>query len=150
MLKLLLAVACVAGLGATAAPRRGISVQGRDPDDALCRGRARRHRHPRRGPAGMSKVLGRQFLVENIAGAGGTIGTAKMAASPPDGYSLLVMHLGHAANTALYRNLSYDAMGDFEPIGMVAECPWHCGQEEFPRRNFKELPRPGESGGRRR
>jgi tripartite-type tricarboxylate transporter receptor subunit TctC len=54
---------------------------------------------------GMSKVLGRPFLVENVAGAGGTLGTAKVAASPPDGYSLLVMHFGHAANTALYRTI---------------------------------------------
>src|SRR6516162_911105 len=54
---------------------------------------------------GMGKVLGKQFLVENMAGAGGTIGTAKVAASAPDGYSLLVMHFGHAANTALYRIL---------------------------------------------
>src|SRR5262245_47157341 len=52
---------------------------------------------------GMGKVLGRVFLVENVAGAGGTLGTAKVAASAPDGYSLLVMHFGHAANTALYR-----------------------------------------------
>ena len=57
---------------------------------------------------GMSKALGRQFLVENVAGAGGTLGTAKVAASAPDGYSLLVMHFGHAANTALYGNLRYD------------------------------------------
>ena len=54
--------------------------------------------------------LGRQILVENVAGAGGTLGTAKVAASAPDGHSLLVMHFGHAANTALYRNLRYDAM----------------------------------------
>src|SRR4051794_2300804 len=73
--------------------------------------------------SGMSKALGRQFVVENTAGAGGTIGTAKVAASPPDGYSLLVMHFGHAANVALYRNLRYDAVKDFEPIGMVAESP---------------------------
>ena len=51
---------------------------------------------------GMSKVIGRQFMVENTAGAGGTIGTAKVAGSPPDGHALLVMHFGHAANTALY------------------------------------------------
>src|SRR5690242_8948288 len=57
---------------------------------------------------GMSKVFGRQFLVENTAGAGGTIGTAKVATAAPDGYSLLVMHFGHAANVALYRNLRYD------------------------------------------
>src|SRR5262245_56450894 len=50
---------------------------------------------------GMGKVLGRQFLVENTAGAGGTIGTAKVAASAPDGHSLLVMHFGHADIIAL-------------------------------------------------
>ena len=65
---------------------------------------------------GMGKVLGRQFLVENVAGAGGTLGTAKVAASAPDGYSLLVMHFGHAANTALYRNLRYDPIKDFEQV----------------------------------
>src|SRR5262245_58655198 len=69
------------------------------------------------------KVLGRQFGVENTAGAGGSIGTAKVAASAPDCYSLLVMHFGHAANTALYRNLRYDAVTDFEPVGLIAESP---------------------------
>ena len=48
---------------------------------------------------GMSKVLNQQFVVENTAGAGGTIGTAKIAASAPDGYALLVMHFGHAATS---------------------------------------------------
>src|SRR5262245_17467847 len=72
---------------------------------------------------GMSKVLGQQFMVENVAGAGGTIGTAKVAASTPDGHALLVMHFGHAANTAFYPNLRYDPIRDFEPIGMIAESP---------------------------
>jgi tripartite-type tricarboxylate transporter receptor subunit TctC len=89
---------------------------------------------------GMSKVLGQQFVVDNVAGAGGTIGTAKVAASTPDGYSLLVMHLGHAANTALYRNLRYDAIKDFEPIGLIAESPMaFVGKKEFPADNFKDL-----------
>ena len=71
--------------------------------------------------------------MENTAGAGGTIGTAKVAASPPDGYSLLVMHFGHAANTALYRNLRYDAISDFEPIGMIAESPMaFVAKKDFP------------------
>src|SRR5262249_39487018 len=69
---------------------------------------------------GMGKALGQQFVVENPAGAGGTVGTGKVAASTADGYSLLVMHFGHAANTALYRNLRYDAIKDFEPIGLIA------------------------------
>ena len=72
---------------------------------------------------GMSKAMGRTFMVENTAGAAGTIGSLKVAQSPPDGYLLLVMHFGHAANTALYRNLRYDAVADFEPIGMIAESP---------------------------
>src|SRR5262245_20741072 len=50
---------------------------------------------------GMGKVVGRQFLVENVAGAGGTLGTAKVAASAPDGRSLLVMHFGYADIIAL-------------------------------------------------
>src|SRR5262245_19457455 len=75
---------------------------------------------------GMGKVLGRQFVVENTAGAGGTIGTAKVAASPPDGYSLLVMHFGHAANTALYRHLRYDDVSDLEADGMIAESTHTC------------------------
>jgi tripartite-type tricarboxylate transporter receptor subunit TctC len=90
--------------------------------------------------AGMSKVLGRQFLVENTAGAGGTIGTAKVAAAPPDGYSLLVMHLGHAANVALYPNLRYDAVADFEPIGMIVESPMaFVARKDFPADNFKDF-----------
>ena len=72
---------------------------------------------------GMSKAMGRTFVVENTAGAAGTIGSLKVAQSPPDGHMLLVMHFGHAANIALYRNLRYDAVADFEPIGMIAESP---------------------------
>src|SRR5436309_583887 len=90
---------------------------------------------------GMSKVLRRQFLVENVAGAGGTLGTAKVAASAPDGYSLLVMHFGHAANTALYRNLRYDPIKDFEPIGMIAESPMaFVARKDFPTAAESGLP----------
>ena len=90
--------------------------------------------------AGMSKALGGQIVVENIGGAGGTIGTAKIAASPPDGHSLLVMHFGHAANTALYPNLRYDAVKDFEPIGIIAESPMaFVARKDFPANNLKEF-----------
>jgi len=89
---------------------------------------------------GMGKVLGRVFLVENVAGAGGTLGTAKVAASAPDGYSLLMMHFGHAANTALYRNLRYDPIKDFEPIGMIAESPMaFVARKDFPASNFSDF-----------
>jgi tripartite-type tricarboxylate transporter receptor subunit TctC len=89
---------------------------------------------------GMGKALGRQILVENVAGAGGTIGTAKVAASAPDGHSLLLMHFGHAFNSALYRNLRYDPINDFEPIGMIAESPMAIvARKDFPARNFDDF-----------
>ena len=89
---------------------------------------------------GMSKVLNQQFVVENTVGAGGTIGTAKVAASPPDGYSLLLMHISHAANVAFYPNLRYDPVKDFEPIGLVAESPMAIvARKDFPASNFKEF-----------
>jgi len=89
---------------------------------------------------GMSKAMGRTFMVENTAGAAGTIGSLKVAQSPPDGYLLLVMHFGHAANTALYRNLRYDAVADFEPIGMIAESPMmFVGKKTLAVATFPEL-----------
>lgn len=72
---------------------------------------------------GMSDTLKQQVFVENIGGAGGTIGVARVAAANPDGYSILMMHIGHATNVALYPNLKYDAIKDFEPIGLVGEVP---------------------------
>ena len=89
---------------------------------------------------GMSKVLNQQFVVENTVGAGGTIGTARVAASPSDGYSLLLMHISHAANVAFYPNLRYDPIKDFEPIGLVAESPMAIvARKDFPASNFKEF-----------
>jgi tripartite-type tricarboxylate transporter receptor subunit TctC len=89
---------------------------------------------------GMSKAMGRTFVVENTAGAAGTIGSLKVAQSPPDGHMLLIMHFGHAANIALYRNLRYDAVADFEPIGMIAESPMaFVGKKDLPVTTFAEL-----------
>ena len=71
-----------------------------------------------------SRVLGQQFVVENIAGAGGTTGIARGARAAPDGYTLVLGHMGtHAAAGALYPNLAYKPDVDFEPIGLVAEQP---------------------------
>ena len=89
---------------------------------------------------GINKVLGGQFIVENLGGAGGTIGTAKVASAAPDGHSLLVMHFGHAANTALYPHLRYDAVRDFEPIGIIAESPMAIvARKDFPAADLKEF-----------
>jgi tripartite-type tricarboxylate transporter receptor subunit TctC len=89
---------------------------------------------------GLSKYLGGQFIVENLAGAGGTIGTAKVAGEPPDGHYLLVMHFGHAANIALYPDVHYDAVKDFEPIGIIAESAMaFVAKKDFPAKDFKEF-----------
>lgn len=89
---------------------------------------------------GMSKVLVQQFVVENTSGAGGTIGTAKVATSLPDGHSLLLMHVSHAANVAFYPHLRYDPVKDFEPIGLVAESPMaFVARKDFPANNFEEF-----------
>jgi tripartite-type tricarboxylate transporter receptor subunit TctC len=91
--------------------------------------------------AGMGKVLAKQFLVENVAGAGGTIGSLKVAqATPGDGHYLLIMHFGHAANAALYPNLRYDPVTDFEHIGMYAQSPMAIvAKKDFPAKDFKEF-----------
>jgi len=91
--------------------------------------------------AGMTKVLGKQVLVENVGGAGGTIGSLKVAqATPGDGHYLLIMHFGHAANAALYKNLRYDPVTDFEHIGLFANSPMaFVAKKDFPAKDFKEF-----------
>ena len=72
----------------------------------------------------MSKVLGQQVVVENTAGAGGTTGITRGAQSKPDGYTIMMGHMGtHGAAPALYPNLKYDPTRDFEPIGLAAGTP---------------------------
>ncbi len=66
---------------------------------------------------------GGNFVVENAAGAGGTIGTAKVAKAAPDGHTLLVFHIGMAATPALYRKLNYKPLEDFEFLGMINDVP---------------------------
>ena len=71
----------------------------------------------------MTQTLGQQVIVENAAGAGGTIGAGRVARSKPDGYTLFLHHIGHATSAALYRKLPYDPLADFEPIGRVTDVP---------------------------
>jgi tripartite-type tricarboxylate transporter receptor subunit TctC len=90
--------------------------------------------------AGLSKHFNQQFVVENLAGAAGTIGTAKVAASPPDGYTLLVMHLGQATNSALYKNLRYDPVKNFAMLGLMGDSPMaFVARKGFPAKDFKEF-----------
>jgi tripartite-type tricarboxylate transporter receptor subunit TctC len=71
----------------------------------------------------MGTTLKQQIIIENVAGAGGTIGTSRASKAQPDGYTLLLMHVGIATAPALYRKLPYDAIRDLEPIGRVGDVP---------------------------
>ncbi|GHD07922.1 tripartite tricarboxylate transporter substrate-binding protein [Tianweitania populi] len=71
----------------------------------------------------MSKDLGQQVIVENVGGAGGTLGAGRVADADPDGYTLLLHHIGMATSATLYRKLSYDTLNAFDYIGLVTEVP---------------------------
>ena len=72
----------------------------------------------------LSDLMGQPFLVENRAGAGGTTATAQVAKAPPDGYTLLLGETGQlAVSPFIYKNLPYDTVRDFAPIGLVASTP---------------------------
>jgi tripartite-type tricarboxylate transporter receptor subunit TctC len=88
-----------------------------------------------------SKTLGQQFVVENVAGAGGTTGITRGAQSKPDGYTIMMGHMGtHGAAPALYANLKYDPAKDFTPIGLVAGTPiLIVARKDFPAANLKEF-----------
>jgi len=90
--------------------------------------------------APMSKTLKQQVIVENVLGAGGTIAANRVAKSAPDGYTLLIHHIGHSTAPALYRKLPYDALNDFEPIGLINEVPMTLvAKKDFPAKDLKEL-----------
>jgi Uncharacterized protein conserved in bacteria len=73
--------------------------------------------------AAMSDDLGQQVVVQNVGGAGGTLGAGQVAAATNDGYTLLLHHIGMSTAPALYASLPYDPTTDFEPIGLVTEVP---------------------------
>lgn len=71
----------------------------------------------------MGKTLGQTIVVENVGGAGGTLGAARAAKAAPDGYTVFLHHIGHSTAPTLYRKLPYDAVEDFAPIGLVTDVP---------------------------
>lgn len=88
----------------------------------------------------MSRTLGQQVVVENVGGAGGTIGAARVARSEPDGHTIFLHHIGQSTAPSLYRKLSYNPITDFEPIGLVTDVPMTLiARKDFPAKTFAEL-----------
>ena len=88
----------------------------------------------------MRKPLGTNLVVENVAGAGGTIGANKVAKAQPDGHTVLLHHIGMATSPALYRKMPYNTTDDFEYLGMVNDVPMTLiGRPNLPANNYKEL-----------
>ncbi|GEO14428.1 tripartite tricarboxylate transporter substrate binding protein BugD [Microvirga aerophila] len=87
----------------------------------------------------MSRTLGQQIVIENVAGAGGTTGITRAAQSQPDGYTIMMGHMGtHGAAPALYPNLKYDPTKDFAPIGLAAGTPiLIVAKKDFPANDLK-------------
>lgn len=86
------------------------------------------------------QMPGSSIVVENAAGAGGTIGAAKVKNAKPDGHTLLLYHIGMATSATLYRKLPFDVANDFEFLGMVNDVPMTViGRPGLEAKNFGEL-----------
>ncbi len=116
----MIAFALIATIGAAAAqdyPARPINIvvpaAAGGPTDTISRITAQ----------AMSKLLGQQITIENAGGAGGTIGTGRVVRAEPDGYTLLIYHVGLSTAATLYRKLPYDTRTAFAPIGLVTDAP---------------------------
>ena len=89
----------------------------------------------------MSRTLGQQVVVENVVGAGGTIGSLRTMRANPDGYTIQMGHMGtHAIAVSLYPNLAYKPDVDFEPIGIAVEQPLLiAARKDFPAKDINEF-----------
>ena len=88
----------------------------------------------------MTRSLGQQVIVENVGGAGGTLGAARVAKADPDGYTVLMYHIGQATSGSLYRKLPYDPATAFAPVGRVTDVPMTViARADLPPGNAQEL-----------
>jgi tripartite-type tricarboxylate transporter receptor subunit TctC len=88
----------------------------------------------------LSGLLGQQFVIEARPGAGGTLATAAVAKSDPDGYTLMMINDNHALNPSVFKNIPYDSVKDFAPIGFVGSTPLLLNANgALPMRSVKEL-----------
>lgn len=137
MKKLLLAGAAL--LTATAAlaeyPEKPVTIvvpfSAGGPTDKVARDLAEALRKPLGGQA---------IIIDNVGGAGGTLGATKVAKANNDGYTLLLHHIGMSTSPALYRNMQYKTLEDFEYLGMINEVPMTLiGKPALPATNYAEL-----------
>jgi tripartite-type tricarboxylate transporter receptor subunit TctC len=88
----------------------------------------------------MAKELGGRIVVQNVEGAGGTVAAAEVARAEPDGYTVLMHHIGMSTAPALYKNLGYKPLEDFEMIGLVTEVPMTIvARKDFPPATLQDL-----------
>jgi tripartite-type tricarboxylate transporter receptor subunit TctC len=88
----------------------------------------------------LSGLLGQQFIIEARPGAGGTLATAAVAKSEPDGYTLMMINDNHALNPSVFRNIPYDSVKDFAPVGFVGYTPLLLvANPTLPMQNAKDL-----------
>lgn len=92
---------------------------------------------------GMSRFIGQTVIIENVVGAGGTTGATRAMRAAADGYTIIAGHMGtHAAAVALYPNLAYDPVKDFQPIGLLASTSvLVLARKDLPPRNLREFAR---------
>jgi putative tricarboxylic transport membrane protein len=90
---------------------------------------------------GMGKVLGQTMVIENVGGAGGTIGSGRVASAAADGYTLLAGSMGsHVSAPVLTPNVKYDSQRDFEPIGFTAHSPAVIvAKKDYPAKDLREF-----------
>lgn len=88
----------------------------------------------------LGKQLGQRFIIQNIGGGGGTIGTARVVQAAPDGYTLLSHHIGLATTPALYKSLPFDPLKDLADVGLFAEAPMAIvARKDFPPNTLEEF-----------
>ena len=88
----------------------------------------------------MAKPLGQNVIVENRPSAGGILAPEQVKNAKPDGYTILIHHIGMATTPTLYRKLRFDPLKDFEYIGLINEVPMTIiGKPQLPAKNFKEF-----------
>ncbi|HET6530037.1 MAG TPA: tripartite tricarboxylate transporter substrate-binding protein [Actinoplanes sp.] len=88
----------------------------------------------------MANELGTKIVVQNVEGAGGTVGAGEVARAEPDGYTVLMHHIGMSTAPALYKSLGYQPLEDFEMVGLVTEVPMTIvGRKDFQPATLQDL-----------